>query len=528
MLSHHVIALPTPSEMAAWDRAAMDDYGLPEIMLMENASREAMDVLRLEYGDVRGALALIFAGPGNNGGDAIALARHLDNAGAHALVLHTKPKRLYKGAAGQHLRLAQAQGVDMHYLGGADPDALAGRFGLPDIVVDGLLGTGFSGELRGDMLNLVRTINLLGQCAFVLALDTPTGLDGLTGRACPLAVAADATVSFEEAKLGLAMPDAEPWVGALHAREIGIPEPVKQARPAGCALLTEAVYELMPEPDPAMHKGTAGHVLVAGGSPGLTGAPVLAALGALRGGAGLATVALPEGLCPEAKAGQPDVMALPLGQGNNGGRAWDADMAEELAASLAATPNRFGALALGPGLGRDKAAGEALAALLPGLRLPLVLDADALYWLAGQPDGVPGPDAVITPHPGEAARLLGVDTASVQADRLGAARALAASRGCVTVLKGAGTVIAEPDGRTLLSPFASPNLAVGGAGDVLAGLLASLLARGLAPLDASALAVYWHGHAGALLEEEYPLRGNLPRDIADALPRVPKEWLEDA
>jgi ADP-dependent NAD(P)H-hydrate dehydratase / NAD(P)H-hydrate epimerase len=226
-------------------------------------------------------------------------------------------------------------------------------------------------------------------------------------------------------------------------------------------------------------------------------------------------------------------MTLPLGQGNTGDRAWDPAMARELIAALEQAPGRFDAVAVGPGLGRDACARDALAVLLPYLAEagpPLVLDADALFWLAEECSLCSGLGAgtVITPHPGEAARLLGTDTARVQADRLGVARTLARDKGCVAVLKGAGTVIAEPGGRAFLSPFAAPNLAVGGSGDVLAGLLAGLLARGLDPLDAAALAVYWHGHAGALLEEDFPLRGNLPRDIADALPRALKEFFDDA
>ena len=510
----HSMPLPTPAEMAAWDAEAIQGFGIRQEVLMESAGRGCFEVVAERLGPLAGATALVVAGSGNNGGDAFVTARWLADAGVRVVIVHTGRKKQYRGAAAANLRLVRRMGLDLHYLPGR---RLADIEATPDIIVDGLLGTGFSGTLRESAQEWINEINALGESAFVLAVDAPSGLDGLSGRPQPVAVVADCTVTFHAPKLGLALPGAEAFTGEVVVQPIGIPGFVERSAPAGCALLTRGIEDLLPGPDPAMHKGRAGHVLVAGGSPGLTGAPLLASLGALRSGAGLATAACPAALAAEVKAGMPDVMTLGLGQGAQ----WNTDMARELAPRLAG----FAALALGPGMGRHDGAVEFLDALLEGDAPPLVLDADGLYWLAERPEllGAHAGRAVLTPHPGEMARLIDADTAAVQADRLGAARETAATYGAVTVLKGAGTVVAEPGGRAWLSPFSVPNLAVAGSGDVLTGVVASLLARGLAPVEAACLGAYWHGLAGALLADDYPDRGNLASEIAHQLPTAWEE-----
>lgn len=518
----HALPLPTPAEMAAWDHAAIHEFGLRQEVLMEAAGRAAADVALDILGTAPGLRALVLAGGGNNGGDAFVAARHLADAGAQVLVLHTVPARRYRGAAAVNLRLARRMGLPVACLGARDPEAVARAHwtgAAPDLVVDGLLGTGFSGPLRPAARGWTGAVNRLGREAFVLALDIPSGLDGATGHPDPEAVRADATVCFQAAKLGTALPEAGPWTGELYVEPIGIPGFLIRRAPARTALLTAGTALLAPQPDPLMHKGRAGHVLVVGGSRGLTGAPLLAALGALRGGAGLATVACPGALAAEIRSGRPDVMTLPLGEG----RDWSAALAAELAPAL----GRFAAVALGPGLGREPGAGEFLRALLalPDLP-PLLADADALFWLAQAP-GLAARAAVLTPHPGEAARLAGADSAAVQADRPGTARALAARLGAVVALKGAGTVVAAPDGAAWLAPFAVPALAVAGSGDVLSGLTAALLARGLAPAEAACLGVYWHGLAGEAVQAQAPLRGALASEIAAALPRALLSAFED-
>ena len=298
--------------MSGWDRAAID-LGLPELLLMENASREALHVLSAETGQMSGKRVLLFMGGGNNGGDAACLARHLHDGGAEVLVLHTRPLGAYRGVTGQHVRLARRCGVAFAPAAGwpekyrntpwdVYADASVCERGGPDIVVDGILGTGFSGSLRPLELGLVARINALAQRAFIFSLDIPSGLSGLTGRPCPVAVRAHATVTFEAAKPGLVLPEAAPYTGRLHIRPIGIPAVVRREHPASYQMITKAIAGAFPEAAPGWHKGTAGAILIVGGSEGLTGAPHLAARAALRAGGGLISVAAPHGLCRDIKA----------------------------------------------------------------------------------------------------------------------------------------------------------------------------------------------------------------------------------
>jgi NAD(P)H-hydrate epimerase len=513
-------ALPTPREMAAWDRCAIDEYGARNEMLMENASREALRVLSEEFGDLPGARALLLAGPGNNGGDAFALARHLYDQGVETLVLHAKPQARYTGAAGYHLRLARRIGVETRFVKKPSSASL-GDFSAPEILVDGLLGTGFSGELRPDMRAWIEFANALGQSAFVLALDIPSGLDGLRGVPCPVAVRADATVAFEAAKLGLVLPTAHAFVGELRTRPIGLPRRVREERQARFRLIEPGIVTALPPLSSTAHKGAAGHILIVGGSEGLTGAPQLAALGALRAGAGLVTVACPAGLATEIKGAHPEIMTLPLGQG----RRWRPEMAPTLASAL----DRFDALVLGPGLGRAEETDAVVQAVLLAKRPPSVLDADCLYWMSRGPELLESLNAtdILTPHPGEMTRLLagtgdahGKFVVTDPYARLETAERFTTNRSSVLILKGAYSVIAQAGAPTSLAPFATPSLAVGGSGDVLAGLTGALLGRGLSPLLAACLGVYWHGCAGELLDRAYPNRGNLAREIAHLLPQA--------
>lgn len=501
--------LPTPAEIAAWDAASVAECGMSFLSLMENASREAMHALVGEVGGVRGKRVLLLAGPGNNGGDAVALARHLDGLGAEVRLALARPRGRYRGAAGWNARLAARLGLPMLPLAKVDWS----RGEAPDILVDGLLGTGFSGELRAEMRAVVEAVNALADRSSIFSLDIPSGLDGATGRASPVAVTARATVAFEAAKTGLVTVTAAPYVGKLIVRGIGIPRVVRAAHPCRAWLMTPGLKAALPPVAPTLHKGRAGRVVVVGGSRGLTGAPLLAGLGALRAGSGLVSVGCPGGVEVALKAGFPDVMTMPFGQ--------DGHFTAAEAPAVRAFVAGAGAVALGPGLGRHPDTAGFLDALLP-LPCPAVLDADALYFLADNAAliGKLGPDTVMTPHPGEAARLLGIDIAVVEADRLESARRLAAKYGALAVLKGPNTVVASPDGLAVVSPVVAPNLAVGGSGDVLSGLTASLLAGPLSPLLATCLAVYWHGLCGALLAADYPGRGNLASEIADRLPRA--------
>lgn len=514
--------LPTPHEMAGWDRLSASDFGILPEMLMENASRAALqalsDTLATRAQKPADQRVLLLAGPGNNGGDAIALSRHLHDLGCEVLLLHARSGQDYKGATAYHFELAMKAGVPARPANGIDARDLHGY----DVVVDGLLGTGLSGELRPDMLALVRLVNELGRRAFVLSLDIPSGLSGLTGRPLPEAVHADLTVTFEAVKTGLVQPEAAPYVGRLDVRPIGIPRALRETHAPAHALMTAALADLIEEPGPSLHKGTAGHVLIIGGSAGLTGAPMLAALAAMRAGAGLATIACPAGIADAVKAARPEVMILPLGSGTQ----WTPDMMNSLEREFA----RFDSVVIGPGLGQAGHTASFLQACLSALTLPAVYDADALNILASRKELLKkiGESAIVTPHPGEMARLLDMDIAEVQSRRSECCRLLAEKTGAVTVLKGAASLAAKANGPVAVSPYCEPNLAVAGSGDVLSGILGCLLARGLDSYHAACLGVLWHGQAGHILAKDFPYRGNMPLEIAHVLPQAIKELKDHA
>ncbi|NDV27998.1 NAD(P)H-hydrate dehydratase [Desulfovibrio sp. JC010] len=506
--------LPTPKEMSNWDRVTINEIGIKGEILMENAGREAVFALLKGYGDVYGKKILIIAGSGNNGGDGFVMGRMLADMGAEVLIMHTAPKGKYKGDAAYMLKVAARLGVNMKFFRAKEKVVLPEA----DIIIDALLGTGFSGELRPFAHGIVEAINAATN-SFIFAVDVPSGLNGLTGHPQPVAVQAHMTVTFEEAKIGLALPQADAYTGTLVVAHIGIPGEVKYKHPATHQLISDNALEFIPMPSPAMHKGSSGHVLLVGASKGLTGALHLAGISALRAGAGLVTMACPDGLATEVKGGKPELMTKGLGSGDQ----WNDQMIAELLPEL----EKYDALVIGPGLGRDKGALDLVEAVVKHGHPPAVYDADALYAFAERPHllKIIAENSILTPHPGEMARMIGSTIPEVEADRIGAARKFSESSRTLLVLKGAGTIIGSPDGQIAVSPISAPNLAAAGSGDILAGMCGSLLARGIHPMQSGCIGVYWHGLAGQYLADKFPYRGNIATEIADALPQVLKEEL---
>ncbi len=501
-------SLPTPQEMAKWDKLTIEEYGIHGEILMENASRNILYVLKKYFPFMRDKKAVIFAGSGNNGGDGFALARHLINEGVKCTILHTRGLDQYKGETAYHLSLLKKLPANFFQLKNFDLSSLE----QVDFVVDGLLGTGFQGSLREDYLYWVRFINSLKKSCFILSIDIPSGLNGYTGRPSPEAVKAHCTVTFEEAKLGLYMPEAREFVGDLYVCSIGIPEIIKRDHPPTTFLITSEILNQIPSLDIVAHKGKAGHLLVVGGSSGLTGAVTLAALGALRAGVGLVTVACPKPFISEIKQGWPEIMTLPLGPGKGWGEASFVELEDHL--------DRFDAVVLGPGIGRDEGVLEFLKVYVKNSKLPTVYDADALFGLGKDKELFKYlKNCILTPHPGEMARLVDKSIPEIQKDRINCAKGLADVVDAIVVLKGAGTVIADKK-QIFLSPICCSNLAIGGSGDVLAGVIGSLLAKGISLIDSACMGVFWHGMAGELLRMKYPYRGNLAQDIAHCLPEV--------
>jgi NAD(P)H-hydrate epimerase len=456
----------------AFDRVAIDERGVPGIDLMRAAGRASDRVRRGRFAGLR--RVVVAAGPGQNGGDGCEVARLARAQGCAATVVRVAG-RASTGDAARAQADAAAAGVPiLERPDGAIGDDLAGA----DLVVDALLGTGAAGAPRDGIARAIEAIRASGLP--VLALDLPSGVDAATGEAPGAAVQADCTVTYHCDKLGLRIEPGRSLAGAVLVAPIGIPTGIEVA-PAGVRVASAAG---LIEPRTATgSKYAAGAVLVIGGSVGMVGAPLLAAEAALRAGAGVVTVLVPDAVQATASGLLREAMVRPLG--------------DDPAATIAAYAERAAAVVLGPGLGREAPAGAIVRAALV-LERPLVVDADALWWCAADPAPLAARSAptLITPHTGEAARLLDAAPAAVEARRLASARALAERTGAVALLKGADSLVLAPDGRLGVRAHACAALATAGSGDVLAGVAAACLARGADPWTAGIAAAALHVEAG--------------------------------
>ena len=534
--------LPLPQEMALWDAQART-LGLRGCLLMENAARAAIGVIRAHVPRLDGKRVWLFMGNGNNGGDAAALARCLHDARALPVVAHLKKLSAFRGAAAEHIRMARASGVPFVNLtptlrcgDAAQPSALLARLRrrlapngaapYPDICVDGLLGTGFHGPLHEHLQHLIAALHLLYGHSFLIALDIPSGLDGITGLPCPVAVRAHATATFAAAKPGVVLPQSRSWTGQLHICDIGMPRSIRENGPCSLRLLSQDASAPFAATTPQGYKNSYGHVAVIGGAGGLSGAARLAALAALRSGAGLVTALVPAASAHAVKGGQAEIMIFSLAS-PDASDPWKSGWTEEAAAFL----RRCDAAVIGPGMGRGDGALSILKEILQEKkRPPAVIDADALILLARQPALLRCLTSrdILTPHPGEAAALLGWTPGDIQARRLQALAALTRQCAAAIALKGAGSLAAQGDSPQLLCPVDVPQLSTGGSGDVLAGCAGALLARaatlGLSSLAVLGAALHLHAAAGRRCATRFPHRGNGAMELAEALPQA---W-EDA
>ncbi|HEX6202333.1 MAG TPA: NAD(P)H-hydrate dehydratase [Thermoanaerobaculia bacterium] len=490
----------TPEAMREVDRRAIEEVGLPGLVLMENAALGVVEAIADLYPDAEEVA--IFCGPGNNGGDGLAVARHLDLRGYDVTVWMATGGRELSGDAAAQLRVCEFQGVEVLDL---DEEALAtaaAEAATADLVLDALFGTGLGRPLAGLFAAVVDLLDDLP--VPILAVDLPSGLAG--GRAEPIGphVVADATVTFAAPKPAHVLSPAAGFCGELLVADLGIPpalvEDADEEDGPLHLLRGPEVAAWLPEREPASHKGDYGHLLVVAGSLGKGGAAVMAARAAVRAGAGLVTAAVPEAVLPIVQGGCVEAMGVPLPAGEDGSIGADA------APAILAAARGKDAVALGPGLGQGEAAAAAIRQAVLALELPLVLDADGLNAFAGRAAELRDRRAftVLTPHPGELGRLLDTSAAEVQADRLAAARRAAAATGAVVVLKGHQTLIAEPPaadgtpGAVWITPTGNPGMASGGSGDVLTGVLGALVAWLGPGLEPVALGTFVHGLAGDL------------------------------
>ena len=498
----------TPSEMGAADAAAIDTLGVPGPALMENAGRHvAAEALGMASPD---RPIVIVCGGGNNGGDGYVAARHLSSWGRAVRVYAATPRDRLRGGALINLDACLKGGVSVVF--SPTPPVDTGPYSL---VIDALLGTGLNGPVRPAGAAWIQWMNAVQ--APSLSVDVPSGLCSLRGQPLGPVVTAEVTVTFACSKWGHWLFPGPNFVGELVVVDIGMPDAALEVREAERWVLDDRDLEPAFTPRPAAwHKGAAGRVWILGGSPGRTGAVRMAADGAMRAGAGLVTIGTTASAARDLGAAAYEVMVDVALESDH-----DAATAMALWASRAA---RSDAIVMGPGYpGEPEYAAPVLSAWA-GWATPAVIDADGLNHLARAAAlTAPGGPRVLTPHPGEAARLLACTIPEIEDDRPGALRALVGATASVVVLKGAHTLVGGPNGQVAICPAGNPGMASAGMGDVLSGVIGALLARGVDPMAAACAGVLWHARAGDIAGERRGENALMARDVVDALSEVERQ-----
>jgi NAD(P)H-hydrate epimerase len=507
----------TADQMRDADRRTIQDIGIPSLVLMENAGRQVVAAMESMFQDLAERRVAVISGKGNNGGDGFVVARTLQQRGIDVSVFVVGQVAEIKGDARINLEILGRLGLtvveisdegqwDLHF------SEISGH----SLIVDALFGTGLKSALSGIYETIVADIN--GSGIPVVAIDIPSGMSADTPDLIGDCIEATTTVTLGAPKLPLVLPPAEQKAGEVVIADIGIPaDVIETLEGQRVELMTRDQMRTLISPRGVdAHKGDFGRVLIVAGSRGKTGAAVLSALGALRSGAGLLTIAAPRSIVPIIAAHTPDYMTEALDETLDG--------TIDFAAAEYVLGLNADVMVIGPGLGRGEGVTTFVRELIERSEVPLVFDADALNAFADEPSalvGREGRDLIITPHPGEMARLVGCTVEDVQADRMGIARDFAAAHKVYVVLKGYRTLICTPDGKTFINPTGSPGMATGGTGDVLSGMLGAWLAQLLDAEAACRIAVYLHGAAGELADaddgEVSMTASDLANHIGDAI-----------
>ena len=507
----------TCDEMRAIDGDAISTGGISGIELMENAGNRAAVVAQEMLGWEGGWKVAVFAGRGNNGGDGLVLARLISQRGAEVTVyLLADPNSLSDDSA-VNLRKLEDTNVRVVKLGDkGDLDEFHGEAEELDLVVDAVFGTGFRGAAEGLAAGVIEAMNSSG--VPILSVDIPSGVNGDSGVVEGPVVRAKKTVTFVAPKVGLVQFPGAGYVGELEVVDIGIPQEIveKNITSETFLMTEENADSWLPHRRPDVHKNECGRVLVIAGSPGMTGAAALTVRAALRSGAGLVTLAMPRSLHDIFEIKLTENITIPLPETDLG------TLDIEAFPVIAELCERFDALAVGPGVTTERNTVQLVRQMVGRLDLPLVVDADGLNSLVGATDLITErrAETILTPHPGEMGRLAGISAAEVQKDRIGVASRYATEWGAVIVLKGAGTIIAEPGGQVMINTSGNPGMATAGMGDVLTGCITSLLAQGLGVLQAAAVGCYVHGSAADLVAQLDGEIGMTAGDVARHLPLV--------
>ena len=513
--------LVTASEMQQMDRRTIESFGIPGRVLMENAGRGATRFFFEQFSNLKKKRIGVIAGHGNNGGDGFVMARYLAQAGIAVKVYLLAANNRVKGDAAANLKLLKPLEIPVVEI----PDEISFSAHQPDMAaldvwIDAILGTGLKSDVKGHIQIVIDFINALERPVF--AVDIPSGLNSDTGQPCGTCIRASATATFGFAKTGHMIYPGAGYTGALEIVDIGIPPHIVETVAPKQFLLTADLIKsyLTPRVEDA-HKGTTGHLLVVAGSSGKTGAAAMTSISALRAGAGLVTLGIGQSLNAVLEAQMLEAMTVPLPDSRDGALGESAfDAIQKL---------MFGkkCLAIGPGLGQAPGTGRLVCRIIKESQIPVVVDADGINHLVGQVQILKNARVpiVLTPHPGEMARLLKVNVGKIQQDRINSARSVAIDLNVHVILKGARTVIAHPDGRIFINATGNAGMASGGMGDVLTGIIAGLIVQGFSPEAAAHAGVYLHGAAADSLAQSIGPYGYLAGDVMTAIPGEIKKIL---
>ena len=498
--------------MQRMDRRAIDEFGVPGLTLMENAGRGCTEAIIDVFGAQPQRSAVVVAGKGNNGGDGYVIARLLHEQGwdVHTIILANRDD-IVGDALVNLLRL------DPGTVSFSPPPAGLGPYrqelGSMAVIIDALFGTGLASEVRGAYADAIELIN--GAGTPVVSVDIPSGIDAGSGRILGCAVKAHHTVTFALAKIGHVLYPGAAYCGELRVVDIGIPRSVADGAEGFDFVDRDAARHLVRRRDRQAHKGAFGHCFIVAGSTGKTGAAAMAANSAVRAGSGLVTLAIPASLNSILEVKTTEAMTLPLPDA--GGGTLDKGAADAIIAALGGKD----VVAIGPGVSWNAGTAGLIRRLVGEITQPLVIDADGLNAVSEEVAVLQQKRSqalVLTPHPGEMARLAGTTTAAIEADRIGAARSYACQFGVYLILMGARTVFATPVGRIAINGSGNPGMASGGMGDVLTGIVASLLGQGYGPYDACRLGVFIHGYAADLVAAD---KGEIGMSAVDVQERLP-------
>jgi hydroxyethylthiazole kinase-like uncharacterized protein yjeF len=519
------VKIATSEQMRSIDKRAIDGLGIPGLTLMENAGKGVLSVIEDIAGDVRGKAFAIICGKGNNGGDGFVVSRLLREKGGHVTAFLLARAEEVSGDASVNLERFVSMGGELKELTASNIfDQLAPALSKVHFIVDAIYGTGFKGKASGLAAQAIELINSSGRR--VCSVDVPSGLDCDTARADGDCVRSHATATLALPKKGLVFYPGRKLAGKIFLVDIGIPDECVEKEGIQLELIDSLLAkEWFPAREPDVHKGNCGKIAVVGGSVGLTGAIALCSMAAVRTGAGLVTAAVPESLNDILEVKMTEPMTRPVPETK------DRTLSIRAKDAILRLVESYDVLALGPGLSRNSESAALAREIVPSVTKPTVLDADGLNAFVGHTDLMAkcGKRLIITPHVVEMSRLSGEEPDSVAQDRVGAAQRFATEVGVVVLLKGAPTVVAEPEGATYVNPTGNAGLASGGSGDVLTGIIAGLLGQGVSSVCAAALGAYLHGLSADVAKEKLGEEGMIASDLIERIPeavlRLRAGWL---